>query len=178
MNKKNELLVTTRKAIIRGEVEAKKFAAQRTTEAATALSRKNELQVYAEIMNEALFKLTAMLYEQAADGEFANVDPVNGRILVPVPWGNDGWSAWGLRNWEAIVLRNILRQRMLSEKILALYGFSEKTNRWHMDIKTYRTYEAAFRYLQQYPITANEWRAFGDAYRRKRERKRKSKHIV
>lgn len=171
-NLQNQTELTDRVHTTRLAPKPPKFVRERLAEAAEKLNRVTELATYTEVSNEAIVKLTAMLYEPAIDGEFANVDTVNGRILVPVPWGDNGWQAWGLRNWEAVVLRRILRQRCLSTKPVSLFDFNEQSNRWHLDIAAYPTRDSAFAYLKQFPITAEEWRAFSEAYRRKRERQR------
>ena len=173
MKVEKELKATVRKAAIRGVAGATQFAKQRIAEASDALSLANELKVSSEIVNEALYKLVDILYEPATDGGFANADPVDGRILIPTPWGSDGWKAWGLRNWEAVVLRKILLARMPLSKPLALFGYSQRTNRWHVDLDNYETKASAFQYVKQNPITPQEWRKHSDSYRGKRERQRK-----
>lgn len=173
MKVEKELKATVRKAAIRATDEVTRFAKQRIGEAAEALSLANDLRVSSEIVNEALYKLVDLLYEPASDGGFANADAVDGRILIPTPWGSDGWKAWKLRNWEAVVLRKILLARMPVAKPLALFGYSQRTNRWHVDLDNYETKASAFEYLKQNPITVQEWRKYGDSYRVKRERQRK-----
>lgn len=75
------------------------------------LSRRNLAGAKAEILNEALEKLTLLCYESDGSG-FCNIDRVTGRILIPMPCGRLGYQYWGLYPTEAKVLRVILLDYM------------------------------------------------------------------
>jgi hypothetical protein len=139
-----------------------KYVRQRVQEAAQELSRAGDLQMRVELANEALMAFTSILYHADTDQRPANIDPVTWRLLVPAPWGSAGWRVWGLRSWEARVLRQILRIRCDTRKHVNLFDYNDALKSWHLNIGCYRTRTEALAYLKQYPITLEEWRKHAD----------------
>ena len=65
-------------------------------EVARNLSRRGLAATKAELFNNALAALADLCMEWETNDRRANVD-VDGRLLVPVPWGDSGYKVWGLR---------------------------------------------------------------------------------
>jgi hypothetical protein len=155
------LELTDRKQMLRMAANPPAAVRQRIQSAADALSRAGAMAARVEIVNEALCKFAHMLYEKDADGAFANIDSPTGRLLVCAPWGSAGWRVWGLRNWEARVLRAALLSR-LQAKPLPLFDYGN--NCWYLNRGHYRSLGMACAYLEVAPITLSEWRKYAKKY--------------
>ncbi len=138
------------------------YIKQRFAKTAEELSLKGEAQAHVEVINEALCKVTELLYQADTDGSFANVDNRTYRILIPLAWGSDGFKVWGIRQWEADVLRAILiaRSQASDAKRPALYDFSTVNRRWFVNVTDYASYDLAQRFLQREAVTLATWRLF------------------
>jgi hypothetical protein len=147
-----------RKQIVRGLTTPSAGVKQRIQAAADSLNRVGAIAAQVELANEALCKLTAMLYQPDTDNRFANIDRTTGRLLVCAPWGNQGWKRWGLRQWEAVILRRAMLYRHTSNKAVPLFDYSTMTRSWYVNLAGYPSLENAKTYLQRYPITIAEWR--------------------
>lgn len=144
------------------------YIKKRLAKTAQELSLRGDLQAHVEIINEALCKVTELLYQADTDGSFANVDHKTYRILVPVAWGSDGFKLWGIRQWEADVMRAILIDRSNQKnKRPALYDFSTVNKRWFLNVSDYGSYELAQRFLQREPVTLATWRIFSTQWHEK-----------
>jgi hypothetical protein len=119
------------------------------------VSRAGELAARVELVNEALMKFVAILYENEGD-DYPNID-IDGAIRVPVPWGSNGWKAWGLRYHEGRTLNNILRA-ITDEKRPRLFVYNEDTRRWFVNLSDYSALPAAMFWVQRNVITINKWR--------------------
>jgi len=140
------------------------------------LNRAGEIAQHVELANEALCRFTAMLYQRDPDGVYANVDQRTGRLLVPAPWGNAGWKLWGLRHWEAVVLRSVLMARVADRKRPALFDYNADSRTWFLNVGDYGVIEAATHYLQRATVSLTEWRQHTAQYHTNDlERKRKAK---
>lgn len=105
-----------------------------------------------EFANALLLAVVELLYDVDADGEFANFD-IDGRVLVPLPWGSAGYAEWNVRVTEARCLRYIMAQR--GTKPGAWIEYRPATRSWHVTQRTRRHPEAL---LKAAPITNDEWR--------------------
>jgi len=135
---------------------------QRVAEAAQGLSLAGEAQIHVEMANEALAALTVLLYETDADGRPANIDRRTWRLLIPAPWGREGWRKWGLRSWEAQVLRQVLRVRNEHRTHVNLFDYDDQSRRWHLNRSDYPTLADALGYLKAHPVSLAEWRKHAD----------------
>ena len=148
---------------------------QRLAVAADTLNRVGALAIHVEVANEALCKLVYVLYQKEVDGSLANVDTRTHRLLIPVPWGDRGWKRWGLRHWEAVVLRGIMLDRLTNKKRPSLFDYNTDTRTWYLNLVDYGVFDAAQHYLTRSPITVAEWRKVTDRLHGiDLERKRKS----
>jgi len=155
-----------RKVLIRGSSPTA-HVRQRLQQAATDLNRAGLLQAQCELMNEALCRFTTMVYQRDTDGTWANIDARTGRLLVCAPWGNSGWKRWGLRQWEAVVLRAVLMSRFKESTRPPLFDYSDHTKSWYLNANSYPTLDVAQTYLERSTIALGEWRQYGDAYHQK-----------
>ena len=146
--------------VIRNGATPAAFVKQRIAQTAQELSRAGDVALHVELCNEALHKAAVLLYERDSDGAWANVDSVSERVLVPMPWGSSGWQKWGLRRWEATVLRSILiaRSSATTQPRPALLGYNAECRTWHVDIGNYGTLALAQRFLAVEPIRLQDWR--------------------
>ena len=96
---------------------------QRMATAAAELNLAGTLQAQLGVCEAALRALIAVLYATDGDDQPANIDAVTGRILIPLPWGNQGWKRWGLRKWEAACLRKLMLERAQLRRPLPLFCF-------------------------------------------------------
>lgn len=138
---------------------------QRMAQAAAELSRAGSNQTRVELLQEAVLAMTKLCYEVDPDGQPANIDSRTHRLLVPAPWGRAGWKRWGLRAWEAEILRQILIVRCQMRRVEPLFDYNTEARTWHVNMQHYSRLDLALLYWKQYPITLKEWRRFADVYR-------------
>jgi len=150
-----------RKVLIRGSSPTA-HVRQRIAQAADELNRAGTIAARVELVNEALCKFAILLYQKDTDGTLANVDGVTGRVLVCAPWGSAGWQRWGLRNWEARVLRSVLMARLHDAKRPPLFDYGNNT--WYLNRAHYRSVGQAQHQLEQAPVTVSEWRNHAKRY--------------
>lgn len=160
--KKPSLALRTieRKGAIRFSLSPKEFVLQRMRASTDNLNRAGRLAARVEIANEAMARVAELAYVVEADW-FVNVDPVDGRLLVPVAWGDHGWRHYGLRYREGRTLRTILWQRQCAYRAGGrppLFVYDEDTRCWAVNLGDYGSHDAAVWWLQKSPITLAEWR--------------------
>ncbi len=128
--------------------------------AAESLSRRNIFGAHVELCNEALQKLTVMLYEQDAAGRWVNIDR-SGMLRIPAPWGRGGQKRWAMRRSEADVMRKVMQghqQRHDKGKEPALYLYLEGERRWYVNLADYPDGERAMQWVRAHQLTVNAWR--------------------
>ena len=135
-----------------------RFAPLRTV--AQNLSRRGVAQAKVELMNHALAAAADLCLETDTDGRLVNIDHATGVVLVPLPWGENGYKLWGLRVTECRQMRFILRQRGDRDRP-PLFDYHPTLRRWVMDTTWRRRTAAA--YLAARPVTLAEYRAAWDA---------------
>lgn len=135
---------------------------QRVHEAAAELSRAGDMQMRVELANEALHAYALLLYEFDADGIPANFDVTTWRLLIPAPWGQRGWRKWGMRQWEARILRSVLIERQQSkiDKRPMLFDYNDQARTWHLNYTDYPTFPEALFWLKHSAVKLSEWRKF------------------
>jgi hypothetical protein len=133
--------------------------------AAAQISRRGVMAAKAELANQALLALVKTLYEPDTDGKFTNVDPHGGRVLIPLPWGGMGHKKWRLRASEARALRYIMFNRTAAADPAPLLDYDAGGRHWFLALSDYPAMRYALLYLQQHPITVDEWRAAWQATR-------------
>ena len=119
------------------------------------LSRRGRGATKAEVFNHALTALAELCLEWDGDRR-ANVD-VDGRLLVPAPWGDSGYKVWGLRVTEARILRHIMLQRAAHPGALWHYDYDGRCWLWNLDHRK----SSVLSYLTNQPVTVGEyWSAY------------------
>lgn len=127
---------------------------KRLTEAAEGLNRAGLHQLALTNATASLVALSKILFDLEG-GQFANIDPVTRRILIPVPWGAAGYKRWALRKWEGETLRAILMDRGEDDSRPMLFLYDE--GQWFVS-PDYDSYEAALAWIKEYGPTLEEWR--------------------
>lgn len=151
---------------IRDAITPSLSARQRMAQENVELSRLAYYRELVSIADETLFKLASVLYEVDDQAVLINVDPVTHRILLPLPWGDDGWRIWkAFRHNEAVALRGVLLARVRESRWVPLFDYNDTTRKWHLSAKDYGNAEHAQGYLKSCPIQVSEWRQAADAYR-------------
>lgn len=144
------------------------FVRQRILANAESLSNAATIQGAIEIANESLCKLASILYD-TVDRQLVNIDSRTYRLLVPAPWGDSGYSKWGMRAVEARILRACLMRRVMRESTDALFDYADR--RWFLNAGTYKTSTAALGYLKSRPISAAEWMKQANAWHDKEQQR-------
>lgn len=122
---------------------------------AQSLTRRGIMAAKVELCNQALATLVDLVFEIDDDGRHANQD-VDGRILIPLPWGRLGRASWGLRATEGAALRYIMLQRQRTEpEPLFVYDAGGRT--WCVNL-AFTSRRMAGSYLRTTPVTLGEWR--------------------
>ena len=138
--------------------QVERFAPLR--EVARNLSRRGLAAAKAELFNNARAALADLCMEWETADRRANVD-VDGRLLVPVPWGDAGYRVWGLRVTEARILRRIMLQRAAHAGALWYYDVDGRCWLWNLEHRK----ATAISYLTNHPVTVSEYLASYDAER-------------
>ena len=152
--------VVDRKNEIRAAALPASVIKQRIAQAADELSKAGDVAARVEVANEAISKLTSILYQRDIDGIYPNLDNVTKRIIIAAPWGSVGWKRWGMRHWEAGIVRKILMPRQANytqKQRPPLFVYSE-SRYWYLNLFDYPTLETAQHWLQRSAITVQEWR--------------------
>lgn len=124
--------------------------------AAESLSLRNVDAAICELMNEALARLVLLAYEQDAGG-YCNMDGATGKLLIPLPWGRNGYARWGLRPQEANVLRQILFDWAQPGPTLLLYDRTRRA--WFVNLRDFANAHLAKRWLTQHQVSITMYRA-------------------
>lgn len=164
-----ELMQTIeRKQEMRVLPEPIQYAKQRMAQAAVELSKAGDMALHVELANEVLCKLVGILYQTDSDGVYANIDSATHRLLVPAPWGSAGWKKWGLRHWEATVLRGVLMGRLGQARHIPLFDYSDVHRNWFLNFASYRSIDKAHAYLKHCAVSLVEWRVCATQYHKVR----------
>jgi hypothetical protein len=140
---------------------------QRIAAAAAELSNAGNNQARVDLLQEAALAVTKLCYECDPDGTPCNVDGKTYRLLVPAPWGKAGWRRWGLRDWEAGIMRQILIVRGQMQRVAPLFDYNAESRTWHVNMQGYGRLDLALVYWKQNPIQLKDWRLYADVYRQK-----------
>ena len=131
----------------------------RLADVAESLSRAGLAAAHAELCTAALQRVVELAFIVDTDGRPANVD-LDGRLLVPLPWGKSGYLKWGLRRREADVLRAILQARQVPQqgRPVPLFTYGEDTRAWYLNVADYPTEAHAMAYVRQFGIVSREYK--------------------
>ncbi|HMN27947.1 MAG TPA: hypothetical protein PKE45_07305, partial [Caldilineaceae bacterium] len=116
-------------------------------------------------VNNALMRLTELVYLESADGERDNIDPATGRILIAKPWGSAGREYFGLSRRTADILRCCLLHKRPSKRPV-LYFYDKGSKDWYADLANYPTLAAAMFWVKHEQIDLAEWRQAGNEVRK------------
>ena len=133
--------------------------------AAVTLNRRGLAAAKTELANASLLALAQLVYTADDDGAACNFDPATLRLLVPLPWGSNGYRAWGLRASEARALRHIMFERTICTDPPPWLDYDADSRGWVINGRMYARLGLAVGYLQAHPITVAEWRAAAAATR-------------
>ncbi len=157
----NAQQVTDRKPVIR-IAHPDPHTPGRLAAVAQDLTRRGYARARAEILSEALCAYTALCYEEDTCPGTCNVDAVDGRLLLPAPWGSKGHRLWGLRRTEADVLRAVLLTwaEPAHGEPLPLFMYSPVTRSWYLNVDDYPTHEVASTFLHHRSVTARLFKRY------------------
>lgn len=143
------------------DAQPQRHTLPRLADVAQSLTRAGVAAAHAELCNAALQQLAQLAYQTDTDGRPANVD-LDGRLLVPAPWGKSGYQKWGLRRREADVLRAVLMARQTPQqgRAVPLFTYGEDTRAWYVNVQDYPTEAHAMAYIRQFGITSREYKTW------------------
>jgi hypothetical protein len=143
-----------RKAAVSNAVPARHLSLR---QAADKLSRHNVDAATCEVLNEALARLVLLAYQTDAGG-LCNIDSATGRFLIPLPFGRNGHTQWGLRAQEANILRQVLFDwQELDPPTLLFYDRSRRA--WFVDVAQFSHAGIARAWIRVHQITVAVYRA-------------------
>lgn len=132
-------------------------ARARAADVSATLTRRGAAAATAELLNEAVNKLIALLYEADSDGHPANVG-IDGRIEIPCPWGSVGRPLYGLRRTEGDSLRRYVQFLAGQRRPIPLFTFDN--GRWWLNVYDYPAKDQALGYWRAVAVDASIWRRF------------------
>lgn len=144
------------------------YTRQREQVAADELNRLTTNQRYVVACQEALLRLANLCYVRAGS-RLVNIDQLTWRIGVHVPWSRAGCQHYGLREWEATVLRSVMLARLGNRRNSPLFDFGNR--RWYLNMTDYPTMESAVVYLDKQRLSIDEWLIHADALRESARRR-------
>jgi hypothetical protein len=124
--------------------------------AAESLSLRNVDAAVCELMNEALARLVLLVYEQDAGG-YCNIDAATGKLLIPLPWGRNGYARWELRPQEANILREILFTWQGEQP--SLFSYDRLRRSWFVNLAEYSNVHLAKGWLKKHQVSIAIYRA-------------------
>lgn len=124
------------------------------------LTRRGLAALAVEHLTTALYRLVELAFELDHDNRLCNVDAVDGRLLIPVPWGSAGYKRYGLRRREAEVLRLYLFDAMTPRpgKPVPLFQFDRRA--WYVNLVDYPTQADAAGYLAKAGLTVRAYKLY------------------
>ena len=129
---------------------------QRAGNVAAQLSRRGRLAASAELCNEAVTQLLRLAWQADTDGYAANVDQVTGRLLVPAPWGDNGYRAYGLRSTEGRALRAHM-MALQNKPDAPVFTYDGLSRSWYLNIFDH-TPESSLAYWTKWGLTDKQYR--------------------
>jgi hypothetical protein len=126
---------------------------QRLGNVAAQLSRRGAMKARAELCNEAVGVAIRLCYESDTGGGPANVDSATGRILIPLPWGEKGHRAYGLRSTEQRALRAYMQDLQNHKPAGApIFCYDPLTRCWYLNYFDHNS-ASALAYWQRWGMT-------------------------
>ena len=141
------------------------FGRQRVASAADSLNRAGASAASAQLCNEAVAKLIALVYA-ADDTGLCNIDTESGRLLISAPWGRNGRYDYGLRATEADALRMYMQRLLTVPRPIPLFTYDNRN--WYLNAWDYRSGAAALDYWKSMQMTGTHYKQFADTMRKKR----------
>ena len=151
------------------------YVERRLEEATAALSVKQRYEATAHLLNAALSRYVALVYEPLADGTPAGLDPVNGTVRIRAPWASNSYRTWSLRRQEQTVMLAYMKNWQRSTKgAPAIFRYDPAINRWQADLVAYPDLRAALAVLRVGVFTS-ELVAKIEQHERARDARRRTK---
>lgn len=144
-----------------GHAKVDAYLRQREQVSADELNKLTVELRYVAACQDAVLRLTELCYVRAG-ARLVNVDNRTWRIGVDVPWSRTGHPDYGLRDWEARILRAIMLDRA-GGKVPALFDYGNQ--RWHINLAGYPSMADAVEYWRRHSLTIDEWLQYADAIR-------------
>lgn len=151
------------------------YMQRRLEEQTAALSVKQRYEATAHLLNAALSRYVALVYEPLADGTPAGIDPVSGTVRIKAPWASNSYRAWSLRRQEQIVMLAALKHwQRATTGAPPLFRYNRVTNRWQANLDDYPDLRSALAVLRNGVFTA-ESVAHWEQSERARDARRRTK---
>lgn len=156
MNNNGVIVTVARKENIVQTTPARYTTLRKASE---VLSRRNADAALVELFNEAMQRLTLLAYEQDEYG-YCNIDSVTGKALIPLPWGRNGHSRWGITPSESVVLREMIQQRQMgvNNRPPGLWQYDKERRNWRLNLYDFDLLTDGQKYWQKWPLEVAEYR--------------------
>lgn len=125
------------------------------------LSRRGAMAAKAHFCNEAVLRLIELVFEKDTDDGPANLDRASYRILIPLPWGENGHRAYGLRSTEQRALRrHMFALQNNKDGDPPLFVYDPVCRSWFLNIwDHYTSKRVALNYWEQWRLNDKSFRA-------------------
>lgn len=142
-------------------------ASQRKDAEATATSRAALYRTMADCCN-AKMRVLLVDYLYQGDGSVSpfEVDPTTNRIVTALPWGSDGYRAWGLSRSTRDAFNAHMRAR--SDEVHPLFRFDTLSAKWLLNVADFPMVESALAHVAADPVTMTSILAHYKAERRRK----------
>lgn len=152
------------------------FLAERLEQQTAALSEKARFEATAALLNAAMSRYVALVFEPLADGTPAGVDPVTGFVRIKAPWASNSYKSWGLRRGEQAVLLAYLKYwQRRADYAAPIFLYSASSNRWSVNLNRYPDLRAALAVVQHGVLTAEGVAEIERSERAREARRRRKK---
>lgn len=112
----------------------------------------------AELLTETLSTFIMQLYEKDSSGQFVNIDPIDYRLMVKVPW-RKSWDVAdtkpALKATERAALRAILKVEQMNDNRPHLLHFDSP--KWYLELHSYRNVKQALAWVDSIELNAGRY---------------------
>lgn len=106
----------------------------------------------AELLKEQLSAFIVQVYERDGAGNFVNIDPVDFRVMLRVPWRKE-WrdpNLPALRATERAALRAILKAQQQNDNLAHVFHYDRPY--WYVQVHDYRSSGQALAWVERVKI--------------------------
>lgn len=158
-----DMMGTMKKIVERGatidEARVLRHSRQRLHDVSEQLTRKGMMNAQVMLTNSAVDKMIGLVYQTEPDGDFANVDMGDYRLLIAAPWGKAGHRYFGLYPTEMRILNAHMRAVQDDRNELRYAPLFMYDNRhWYLNLHDYPDLAVAVNYWRKCKLSLAKWK--------------------